>query len=87
MLQVTWIVPFLAVFNSTVLLNHFADVLVSWTFPCSRKKDCNSDIIYSPPLSVYRHLTKWEVVFDHSQKTALIAFTASDFLHKKATLQ
>jgi len=33
------------------------------------------------------YLTEWEVVFDYDQKTALIASTASDFLHKEATLQ
>ena len=92
MLQVTQIAPFLAVSDSTILLDYFAGVhvvgvLVLQTIPYSHKKNCNSDVIYSLPLSVCRHLTEWEVLFDHSQKTALIASAASDFLCKKATLQ
>ena len=53
-------------FSSSVRFNRSAQpfcwctcsVLVSWTIPCSHKKDCNSDVIYSPPLSVCRCLTE-----------------------------
>jgi len=50
------------------------------------RKNHNSDVIYSPLLLVYNLFTEWEVEFNHIQKINLIAFAASDFLHRKAML-
>jgi len=50
------------------------------------RKNRNSDVIYSPLLLVYNLFTELEVEFNHIQKINLIAFAASDFLHRKAML-
>ena len=51
--------------------------------PCSLRKDCNSDVTYSPPLSVYNLFAEWEVVFDHIWKMDLITSATSDFCTEK----
>jgi len=82
-------------FSSKMLFNHSVwpfcwctcKVLVSCITSCSLRKDCNSDITYSLPLSVYNLFTGWEVVFDHIWKIDLTTSAASDFLYRKAMLQ
>ena len=82
-------------FLSKMWFNHSAqpfcwctyEVLVSWIISYSLRKNYNSNVAYSLPLSICNLFTEWKVVFDYIWKFDSITPVASEFLHRKAMLQ